>query len=255
MRVSSSALIGYTGFVGSSILSQQSFDYLYNSKNIEDIQSKHFDLVVCAGAPGTKWLANKEPETDLATIQRLINNLSTITARKLVLLSTIDVYSEVNGVNEDSPILTETLYTYGKHRRMLEEFVINHFNSLIVRLPGLFGEGLKKNLIYDLLNSSDHDNINPEHILQFYSLDHLSHDINRALEHNLKSINIATEPTSIGEIAHEIFNITLQKKNGVPVRYNMQTKYASLWGHDGKYLYTKSEVFSDLRTFVNTKKQ
>ena len=81
MRGSSSALIGYTGFVGSSILSQQSFDYLYNSKNIEDIQSKHFDLVVCAGAPGTKWLANKEPETDLATIQRLINNLSTITAR------------------------------------------------------------------------------------------------------------------------------------------------------------------------------
>ncbi|MFI5206247.1 MAG: pyridine nucleotide transhydrogenase, partial [Candidatus Paceibacterales bacterium] len=71
------ALIGYTGFVGSNILAQRPFDLLYNSKNISDIANKNFNTVVCAGAPGTKWIANKNPEADLANIQNLINNLKT----------------------------------------------------------------------------------------------------------------------------------------------------------------------------------
>ena len=152
MDFKNSALIGYTGFVGSNILLQQPFGFTYNSKNIEEIKNKTFDLIVCAGAPGTKWIANKNPEADLASINKLIENLQTVTCKKLVLISTIDVYSPVLGVNENTKIDLSTLQPYSKHRRMLEEFVENKFDSLVIRLPGIFGTGLKKNVIFDLLN-------------------------------------------------------------------------------------------------------
>ncbi len=42
------ALIGYTGFVGSNLLHDRSFTRRYRSTNIETIAGEHFDLVVCA---------------------------------------------------------------------------------------------------------------------------------------------------------------------------------------------------------------
>lgn len=47
-----SALIGYTGFVGGNLAKQMSFDRVYNSQNIADIEGKQFNLVVCAGVRG-----------------------------------------------------------------------------------------------------------------------------------------------------------------------------------------------------------
>ena len=40
------ALIGYTGFVGSNLQAQIKFDDFYNSKNIQDIKDKEYDVVV-----------------------------------------------------------------------------------------------------------------------------------------------------------------------------------------------------------------
>ena len=59
-----SALIGYTGFVGGNLLRQFAFTDLYNSTNIETIAGRAYDLIVCAGAPGVMWKANKEPALD-----------------------------------------------------------------------------------------------------------------------------------------------------------------------------------------------
>ena len=56
----SEALIGYTGFVGQTLLRSKDFDDLYRSTNIQEIKNKSYDLVVGAGAPAKKWLANKE---------------------------------------------------------------------------------------------------------------------------------------------------------------------------------------------------
>ena len=68
----SNALIGYSGFVGSTLLKQGSFDTLYRSSNIGEIEGKTFDTLVCAGAPAQKWIANREPEADLQKIEGLI---------------------------------------------------------------------------------------------------------------------------------------------------------------------------------------
>jgi len=142
----SSAIIGYTGFVGSNLVRQKEFNSFYNSKNIHSIIGKSFDLVVCSGAPAVKWLANKEPVKDRDNLQILINCLSQISAKKLILISTVDVYPLPIEVDEDTKIDQDNLHPYGKNRLELENFVKDNFDSLIVRLPGLFGKGLKKNV-------------------------------------------------------------------------------------------------------------
>lgn len=147
-----SCLIGYTGFVGGNLDNQYNFNYKYNSKNINDIIGEEFDLVVCAGVRAQKWLANTYPEQDMKEINSLIDKIKTIKAKKFVLISTIDIYKNPVGVNESKGIELENLHPYGKHRIELEHWVMDNFeNSLIVRLPALFGQGLKKNFIYDLI--------------------------------------------------------------------------------------------------------
>lgn len=72
------ALIGYSGFVGSSLTRQQEFRYFYRSTNISEIRKKSFQTVVCAGVSALKWKANKNPEEDKRSIGALIGNLSTM---------------------------------------------------------------------------------------------------------------------------------------------------------------------------------
>ena len=251
MQNKGDALIGYTGFVGSNILAQRPFDFLYNSKNIGDIQNKTFNLVICAGAPGTKWIANKNPEQDLAAIESLITCLKTVKCEKFVLISTIDAYFPCKEVDEDTAINKNTLQPYAKHRRMLEEFVEGNFNALIIRLPGLFGDGLKKNVIYDLIHGST-GNINPDSVIQFYWLKYIWQDISKALEHNLKTVNFATEPLKLQEIIQKVFKLdTTGQNTPSPAYYDMRTKYSYLWGMDKPYLCSKEKVLEDMKTFAD----
>ncbi len=76
------ALIGFSGFVGSTLLRQRTFDAMFRSTDIFDIRGRTFDTVVCAGAPAKKWIANREPGTDRRIIEDLINHLKTIRCGK-----------------------------------------------------------------------------------------------------------------------------------------------------------------------------
>ena len=151
MTGNNDALIGSTGFVGGNLLAQHTFSQGFNSRNIEDIRGREFDLVVSAGTPAVKWRANQDPAADWAAIQRLTSNLESVRAKHFVLISTLNVYPDSRGVNEDDPIDEAALQPYGRHRYRLERFVAERFpNSVIVRLPGIFGPGLKKNFLFDL---------------------------------------------------------------------------------------------------------
>lgn len=82
----SNALIGFSGFVGSTLLKQAPFDALFRSTNIDKIDGQTFQTVVCAGAPAQKWIANRDPEGDQQKIDELIAHLSTIKCRTFVLI-------------------------------------------------------------------------------------------------------------------------------------------------------------------------
>ncbi|ELR97346.1 NAD(P)-dependent oxidoreductase [Gloeocapsa sp. PCC 73106] len=244
-----SALIGYTGFVGSNLAEQQLFTHYYNSHNIEAIVNQEFDLVVCAGVSGVKWLANQDPLKDWQNIQRLIDCLQTILTAKFVLISTVDVYYLPINVDEDTVIELEKLKPYGKHRRQLEIFVESTFNCLIIRLPGLFGKNLKKNIIYDLLNNNRVENINPDSLYQFYHLEDLTKDIEIGLDQRSSLINFATEPVTAREVAEHIFEKELKIQLDTDIaRYDMRSK---IWQNNQRgYLYNKQQILLKLKEFV-----
>ena len=98
------ALIGYTGFLGSNLKKQNDFNFFYNSKNINEIKNKSFDLIVCCAPNAEKWLATKEPLKDLNNIKNLIENLNNVICKKFILLSTVDVFYNPIDVNENTLI-------------------------------------------------------------------------------------------------------------------------------------------------------
>ena len=178
-----SALIGHTGFVGGNLRAQLPFDDLYNTSNLETIAAREYDLVVSAGAPAVKWLANKEPEADKASIARLVAALDRVRARRFVLISTVDVYPRPIDVDEREPLDLAQPQAYGRHRAELEDFVSRRFpGATRVRLPGLFGPGLKKNIVFDFLNDNALDKVHQDGSFQFYDLADVGRDVMRALD-------------------------------------------------------------------------
>lgn len=147
------ALVGYTGFVGSNIYEAGNFDAVYNFRNIEEAFGTNPDLLIYAGLRAEKYLANNAPEKDMALIDEAYENIKKIGARKLVLISTIDVFKNPRGADENTVIDTDGLHPYGYDRYVLECKVRERYpDALIIRLPGLFGKNIKKNFIYDYIN-------------------------------------------------------------------------------------------------------
>lgn len=149
------SLVGYTGFVGSNILASAGtqIDALYNSKNIEKAFGTNPDLLIYAGVRAEKYLANAAPEKDMNQILQAEENIAKINPKKMVLISTIDVFNNPWNVDETSLIDTKDLHAYGYNRYQLELWVRKNYpDALIIRLPGLFGKNIKKNFIYDYLN-------------------------------------------------------------------------------------------------------
>lgn len=114
------ALVGYTGFVGSNLCRSASFDFLANSKNVQQLYGVRPDVLIYAGVTGTKWYANTHKEYDEAIIRAAEENIVKIAPKKLVLISTVDVYSSIDDVTEETPIEVAKLHTYGKNRYSLK---------------------------------------------------------------------------------------------------------------------------------------
>lgn len=149
------ALVGYTGFVGSNIHASagNNIEELYNSKNIEKAYGTNPDVLIYAGLRAEKYLANNFPEKDMELIYQAEDNIKKINPKKLVLISTVDVFKKPVDVDEDSKIDTKDLHAYGLNRYKLEQWVRKNYpDALIIRLPGLFGKNIKKNFIYDFIN-------------------------------------------------------------------------------------------------------
>lgn len=248
------ALIGSTGFVGSSLLRQRRFDALYHSTNIHEIDGRHFDTVVCAGAPAQKWLANREPVRDGENIAALMRHLGALSCSTFVLISTVDVFADPVNVDENAPVDDKGLHPYGRHRLELERFVAGRFdNHLIVRLSGLVGPGLRKNLVFDLLNDNNVDLIDGRSVYQFYPTVNLWSDIERALRHHLKLVHLTAEPITAAEVSEAGFGRTFPDGPARDAaRYDMRTRHADVFGAAGPYQYSRSETLLAIRAYAQS---
>jgi hypothetical protein len=145
-------LIGDTGFVGTALASQIAFDETYNSRTIERISGKRFDTLICAGAPATMWTANANPSSDRRNLQHLAECLSAAKVGRLLLISTIAVFDDSAAGYTENNARYETIKGYGRNRRDLETECQAMHKTTVMRLPALFGAGLKKNFIFDIVN-------------------------------------------------------------------------------------------------------
>lgn len=248
------ALIGFSGFVGSTLLKQAPFEALYRSTNIGEIEGNAFDTVICAGAPAQKWIANREPEADREKIDGLIAHLKTIQCKTFILISTVDVFKNPVEVDEDTPIDESGLHAYGLHRRLLEKFVESHFSRyLIVRLPGLVGPGLRKNVIFDFLNDNNLHSIDSRGVFQFYPMINLWYDIQAALDAGLSLVHLTAEPISVADVSAQGFGKPFeQAQANSPAVYDMRTRYAQLFGASGHYQYNRRETVQAVRAYAQS---
>lgn len=254
MTGSATALIGSTGFVGGSLRRQTRFDALFHSADIERIAGRRFDRIVCAGAPAEKWKANQDPAADRRNIERLVAATRRAEAKRMILISTIDVYGRPDGETEADPPSGGS--AYGENRLWLEQAMADRFHTLIVRLPGLFGAGLKKNAIYDLLNDNQVDRIDPRSTYQFYCLNRLWSDIETAERAGLSVVHLVTEPVAMRDVADACFDVELHPPaDATPAAYDLRTRYAGIFGGRDGYLLDARRVLDGISMFVREQRE
>lgn len=247
-------LVGCTGLVGGNLISQTDFDFKFNSKNIHELPDLVSDgcEIYLACLPATKWQINKDAESRLNDLQNcldLINILSKRKYSKVFLLSTIDVYSGVNTVANESMTMFPTGIGYGENRRLFEFMVkesLSYEKLKIYRLPALFGEGLKKNILFDLINKNQLEKINKNSYYQWYNLRSLWQDISSDTYPN-EIVNLFTEPVFTGDIIDRYFpgeDIGFYSEE--PIVYNHKTNLST----DG-YINSAEEMLTQIGEFLD----
>ena len=246
------ALIGHTGFVGGNLVRQHGFGACFNTSNIETIGGRDFDTLVFSGAQAKKWWANANPAADRAGIQRALDAMHGVTARRVVLISTIDVVPQVAGADEGFDCASQRTHAYGEHRLWLEGALRARYpGMLVVRLPGLFGPGLRKNILYDLLHGNMVDKIDPASRFQFYDLTGLWADIGRAAAAGLTLVHLVPAPVLTADIAARFFpaaELGAAPANGSP-SYDFRTRHAAVFGGRDGYIQDGEDVFRRLTGF------
>ena len=246
-------IIGSSGFIGSHLASRYKNVRRYGRENISKLSGDDSDLIIIAAAPASKWLANKEPEKDLANIKTLVESLKCIEDKKCVLISTIDVFPVGTEFIESQELPFNHPEAYGANRGYLEMQLTHSLENLhIVRLPGMFGPGLKKNLIYDLLNGKPTTKMNPATSFQFYDVRSLPGHLGLCIASDLKISNLATEPITVSEIYSSCFDLHAPLTEVPEMHYRMKTKFSNeLAGLEGPYISSKIEVLAGLKQWIS----
>lgn len=236
------SLVGYTGFVGSNLNSSFVFDKVYNSKNIEEAYGTSPELLIYSGVKGTKYWANKFASEDKSHIVEAINNIQKIKPKKIVLISTVDIFNFPFEVYEDSQYDATVNHAYGRHRAELEEWVKNRYSDyLIVRLPALYGDNIKKNFVYDIIHRIP-EKLNGAKIIEFenhgievlkyysksrgeyYSINQLNVEEKKELLKLLKTVDFSSIDFTNSKSRYQFYNlrylwrdIEIALKNGLKI--------------------------------------
>ena len=253
-----STLIGHTGFVGSNLAAVHEFTDRYNTANIDDLRGRSYDLVVSAAARADSYRINQHGAADRAEIDDYLALLSTVQTRRLVVISTVCVYPGGTTPDETTPLTEAGLTPYGANRLHMERVLAERFDLLAVRLPQLYGLGMKKGIVHDLLNGHRVEYIRPDGVFQYYDLRRLWRDIGIALDAGLSALNVATPPLVSSRVAAECFGIDIagQVVAGAESPFaqmytrDMRTAHAGLFGGPAGYFMDEQAEIAALRDFV-----
>lgn len=245
-------LIGHSGLIGHTLKKKIVFDYEYNSENIDRYTPENGCDLYLSCLPSSKWLINKNTRKDIENIISIVNIIADFNYNNVYLISTIDVYNKTPlESNEDvEPIFTE--FSYGSNRYLFEKMIkqhVNYQNLKIFRLPALFSEDIKKNILYDLIYNNNVHLINKNSYYQWYNLNDLVDDIDFYSKKypNELIFNLYNEPLN----SEEIINLFPQHINNVihsenKILYNYKTKFST-----NGYIKSKDEILSEIKQLIN----
>lgn len=249
-------IVGHSGLVGSYLEKIFPESFRFNSKNIHEVRGQSFDLLFLSTLPAEKWKANKFPKSDLEVVRSVSNHLKSVSSEKTLLVSTVDVFTNPTGVYEhDIPSDSDTI-GYGANRLEFERFVVGNFgDSWIVRFPGLVGEGLKKNVVYDLRHGKTVSEVPRNSQFQFYPLNRIANDIQKVLRSDPGLFHLVSEPLSLETIANFLhINVNVfGLASSIAPKYEVRSSKTSLWGTPGNFQVSKEESLSAIGRYLNEK--
>lgn len=238
------AIVGANGFVGSNLKRIFPESVVLSRSDLHEGCTTTFSTVFIAAPAADKWRINQNPLSDRENVQTLVRGLIRLKTHRFVLFSTIDVYSSHNESNEESKCLDSI--SYGGNRYFLESLLGDRTEYLLVRrLGGLFGPGLKKNLIYDALNNRFEQlkKYHPESTYQYMSVEtsiHLSLSDSLA---NVKIVNVVGEPITAKQLLGGRENYL--SFDAARVSYNVKSNH----GSNGPYFMSAESVLESVNEY------
>lgn len=192
------AILGANGFVGSNlvkILKSYYKVYSITSENYTNFIGLKFDVLINANGNGKKYLAEDKPLLDFdLSVKSVYNSLFDFEFKTYIYISSIDVYKES---------------MYGFHRSVAEDIIRQisekkQFNCINFRCGSIIGPGLKKGVLYDIINNIPL-HISPKSRLQFISIREIVNTIIYFLNHkednNIITLDVfSPQPISIKSI-------------------------------------------------------
>ena len=184
-------LIGYTGFIGSS-LNQEQYQLKINSKNWDSISEPiDADKLVIAAPSGVKYLANREPLNDLDKCLSLVRNI----IKYFKSIKTMVIISSNDTLNPTTD--------YGQNRQyfnnIMEEVCRNKHTSLYIMYLGMtFGSKARKGMVYDFI----HGNFDyyKGGTYQLYPVRRLEQDIQYCIDNKIHRAMLSSVPIKTSEI-------------------------------------------------------
>jgi len=252
------AIIGAKGMVGQNLVNlyfKNNNIFSITRENIDKYRDIKFDLIFIAAADGRKYIANKDPYSDLISIMNLLKSLAFYNSEKIVLISTIDVYNINGNIGDEKTKLDIISPNYGSNRLLLELSLKHLFKEklLVIRLQGLIANNLKKNLLYDIKHGKALSNFSTNTTFQFYPLNRLKKDIDEILQTEIRLCNLSAEPISIKELYSEInTQLNISNRNDIlTVNYNVKSIHNSLSSVNSGYWILKKAIMSEIKNYLN----
>jgi hypothetical protein len=247
-------IIGNTGLVGTTLCKSINFDLKFNSSNLTDFPNivKDGTELYLTCLPATKWIVNKNTTEDFENMMNIINLIKMKKYKKVVLISTIDVYNSSELKSNENTIPLIRNFNYGNNRYLFEILVKEYLQTeelKIFRLPALFNQHIKKNILFDLINNNNVESINANSSYQWYNLNNLSNDIIKFSEKYPNEIifNLFPEPIDSSEII-SLFPFISNQVNFSEnkIVYNFTTKFSN-----NGYITPKEEILIEIKELIN----
>ena len=140
------ALIGAEGFVGTSIAkalsSKKQIDLVRVNRQNHELKRNEgtYDILINAAMPSKRFWAHQNPAKDfIETTQKTYKLVNDWNWKKIIQISSISARSQLNTV-------------YGRHKAAAEKLV-EYGDNLILRLGPMYGDGLDKGVLIDILKN------------------------------------------------------------------------------------------------------